>query len=87
MTRGHIATLSEKGQATIPADLRRALGLEPGDRLIFHLDENGLRVEKLPLSFEEVFGAVTPLNRPEDWEARLREAKEERADSRTHPRR
>ena len=82
MPRAHVSVLSEKGQVTIPADLRRALGLEPNDQLVFHLDEAGLRVEKLPLSFEEVYGSVAPLHRPEDWEARIRDAKEERSEAR-----
>lgn len=29
------ATLTSKGQITLPAALRRALGLRPGDRLVF----------------------------------------------------
>ncbi len=87
MTRAHVSTLSEKGQVTIPAELRRALGLEPNDQLVFRIDEDGLRLEKLPLSFEDVFGAVTPLQRPEDWDTRIREAKDERAESRARRRR
>lgn len=87
MTRAHVSTLTEKGQVTIPAELRRALGLEPNDQLVFRIDEDGLRIEKLPLSFEDVFGAVTPLRQPEDWDSRIREAKDERAESRARRRR
>lgn len=35
------ATLTSKGQTTIPIDIRRGLGLEPGDQLEFHLRSNG----------------------------------------------
>jgi AbrB family looped-hinge helix DNA binding protein len=35
------ATLTSKGQTTIPADIRKGLGLEPGDQIEFHLLSNG----------------------------------------------
>ncbi len=35
------ATLTSKGQATIPKDIRTGLGLEAGDRIEFHLLSNG----------------------------------------------
>jgi AbrB family looped-hinge helix DNA binding protein len=35
------ATLTSKGQITIPADIRRAMGLEPHDRVVFtRLDDD-----------------------------------------------
>ena len=35
------ATLTSKGQTTIPKDIRDGLGLAPGDQLDFHLLSNG----------------------------------------------
>jgi AbrB family looped-hinge helix DNA binding protein len=35
------ATLTSKGQTTIPKDIREGLGLRTGDRLEFHLLSNG----------------------------------------------
>jgi AbrB family looped-hinge helix DNA binding protein len=35
------ATLTSKGQATIPIDIRRGLGINLGDQLEFHLLSNG----------------------------------------------
>ena len=35
------ATLTSKGQATIPKDIRTGLGLKAGDRIEFHLLSNG----------------------------------------------
>ena len=35
------ATLTSEGQATIPIDIRRGLGINPGDLLEFHLLSNG----------------------------------------------
>ena len=39
-------TLSSKGQIVIPADLRQALGLEPGDRLLIRQDGQTLTLER-----------------------------------------
>lgn len=35
------ATLTSKGQTTIPADIRKGMGLEPGDKIEFHLLSDG----------------------------------------------
>ena len=35
------STLTSKGQTTIPKEIREALKLAPGDRLIYTLDEKG----------------------------------------------
>lgn len=35
------ATLTSKGQTTIPKDVREYLGLRPGDRMEFILEEGG----------------------------------------------
>jgi AbrB family looped-hinge helix DNA binding protein len=34
-----IATLSTKGQVVIPAEIRRKLGLQPGDQIVFDMDD------------------------------------------------
>lgn len=35
------AKITSKGQITLPAEMRRELGLKPGDRVDFHRNENG----------------------------------------------
>ena len=46
------ATLSSKGQATIPKPIREHLGLQPGDRVKFfvHPDGSVVLLPKLPAS-------------------------------------
>jgi|CXWL01.1.fsa_nt_gi AbrB family looped-hinge helix DNA binding protein len=36
------STLTSKGQVTLPVEIRRKLGLKPGDRLYFDLQDDGL---------------------------------------------
>ena len=43
------ATVTSKGQITIPIDIRTGLGIEPGDRINFVADEAG-RVSFLPVT-------------------------------------
>jgi AbrB family looped-hinge helix DNA binding protein len=35
------STLTSKGQVTIPREIRTRLGLQEGDRIVFHFDEQG----------------------------------------------
>lgn len=37
-----VITLSSKGQLVIPAQWRKLLGLQPGDRLVMRLEADGL---------------------------------------------
>jgi antitoxin PrlF len=38
------AKMTSKGQVTVPREIRRRLGVRPGDRLLFEEDGNGVRV-------------------------------------------
>jgi len=43
------------------------LGVRPGDRVGLSYEEGALRVTRTTSSITANFGAVEPLNRPEDW--------------------
>jgi len=48
-----VATLTSKGQITIPVEVRRKLGLKPGDRVDFVVGAGGevrLKAKKRPLA-------------------------------------
>lgn len=73
--------VSSKGQITISAGLRKAIGLRPGDDVVLIRQHDGtLKVERL-MSREELL-ALLPLARvpPIDWKAVREEIAEELAE-------
>ena len=56
------AKITSKGQITIPRDVRRMLGVRPGDRLLFESDEQGIRVR--PLLTESPFAKFRGIGNP-----------------------
>ena len=38
------AKITSKGQITIPREIRRTMGVQPGDRVLFESDKEGIRV-------------------------------------------
>ncbi len=52
------ATITSKGQITIPADIRRELGMKAGDRIDFVLNETTHRYEMRPTkgSIRDLYG-------------------------------
>jgi bifunctional DNA-binding transcriptional regulator/antitoxin component of YhaV-PrlF toxin-antitoxin module len=67
---------------TIPVDVRRALNLKPHDRVRVEYDaERGVAIVRpAPSAVLEIYGAVTPRERPEDFRARRQEAEQGIAD-------
>lgn len=45
-----IATLSSKSQLVLPAEIRRKLGIHPGDRLVVELEGDHAVIRKTPQS-------------------------------------
>lgn len=76
----YISTITSKGQVTVPVEIRRALGLKPQDKIIFRVVQGKVEVEPLPMTLEEAYGSVSPLETPEDFAAIRAAAREERAD-------
>ena len=42
----HIRSVTSKGQATIPADIRREAGIEAGDKVLFSFEDGRIVIEK-----------------------------------------
>jgi antitoxin PrlF len=60
------STLTNKGQTTIPKEVRAHLGLEPGDRIEYVIGSNGeVVLQAATLDLMELAGALSrPGNRP-----------------------
>ena len=72
-------TITSKGQVTIPSSIRKKMGVQPGDKIRFRDEGNGIRLVPVKRSLEEVFRSVKPLRPGVDIEDLIRIAKEERA--------
>jgi len=68
-----IATITAKGQVTIPKAIREALGLRQGDQLRWDLEDGGVRVRLVsPLDLTYLRGVEAGLQEwasPEDEQA------------------
>ena len=68
-----LATITAKGQVTIPKAIRDALNLRQGDQLRWDLDDGGVRVRRVsPLDLTYLRGVEAALEEwasPEDEEA------------------
>lgn len=69
-------TITSKGQATIPVEVRRILGVRPNEKIAFVLEGNQVRVVKPRSVVEETAGAFKS-NDPPLSAQELREAVEE----------
>jgi AbrB family looped-hinge helix DNA binding protein len=56
------ARITSKGQITVPREIRRLLGVRPGDGLLFENDESGTRVR--PARRESPFAKYRGIGNP-----------------------
>lgn len=80
----YMATLGPKGQVTIPAELRRRLGIQPNDKLLLRLRENKVEIESGIMTLEEVMGSVKPLDPAKSFKHQRNEAIEEHVEKVIH---
>lgn len=75
-------TVTTKGQVTIPIEVRRALGLEPNDKVEFVLEGDEARLRKRTSRVRDLAGSLPPLPPGMSVDQAIAEAKEERAQRR-----
>ena len=70
----HIATVSSKGQITLPAALRKQLGIEPGSQISFEADGKQLIIKpEKPIS--AYYGILKPYL-PADFDTEIPKEKD-----------
>lgn len=72
-----VGKLTAKGQVTIPRQVRELLGVKPHDQVLFRVQDGTVQLQRATLSLEDTFGAVEPLQRPEDFRSLRERAMEE----------
>ena len=79
-----VATVTSKGQLTVPIAVRRKLGIDPGDLVAFVIDgEDGARFRRVEHTVQSVRGLIpTPPWLPEtiDFDELIEEAMSDHAD-------
>ena len=81
-----VSTITSKGQVTIPAEVRRHLGVGTRDRIAFIIEPDGtvrLRAPRYP-NVASLRGAAGSLKKPLSWEEMRAIAREDRLQPR-HP--
>ncbi len=63
------STVTQKGQVTIPRDVRKLLGLRAHDRVVFEVEGEVVRLRRAESRALAGYGSVTPRKRPEDFTA------------------
>ena len=79
-----IATVTSKGQVTVPAEVRRHLGIKPGATVAFVIDGDEVRVRPPRFTLETVLGSIEPLSgtTTADFERQIEAAMDEAAERR-----
>ena len=62
-------TVTEKGQITIPQEIRRIMGLQPRDKVRFEVVGDTISIKRASSRLLQWFGSVAPRERPEDFRA------------------
>jgi AbrB family looped-hinge helix DNA binding protein len=74
-----IGSVTQRGQITIPAEVRKVLGVKPGSKLAFEIADDQVRLVPLKYTLETAFRSVSPLPKPISDKEMSRIAIEERA--------
>lgn len=77
--RQYTTTMTQRGQVTLPAHVRRVLGLKPREAVTFEVEGNNVRIVPAPFTVESVRGSVPALKEPKSLKEITAIAAEEHA--------
>ncbi len=73
-------TVTQRGQVTIPAEVRRLLGLKPKDKVVFKIRRGEVRLTPVAFTLSSAYGSATPLTKPGTLEQISQAAKDEKVE-------
>ena len=73
-------TITQRSQVTVPAEVRRVLGVKPRDRVTFTIADGEVRLRPVSYSLESAYGSVGPAAEPQDFDELSRAARDARAE-------
>ena len=75
--RNTTTRLTSKGQVTIPVEIRRALALQPRDRVEFAIVNGTATVRRVESQLDKIAGSVKSIGGPIDFKKLRAEVKED----------
>lgn len=63
----YTSSVSQKGQITLPADLRKELDIEPKDLVLIALEDGKIKIESAKGRLRSVYQSVPALDTPVEW--------------------
>jgi AbrB family looped-hinge helix DNA binding protein len=81
-----ITSITRGGQITLPAEVRRILGVRPRDKVAFAIEDHEVKLVPVRFTLETAAGSVKPATKTADIEKRIEESKEEMASASDLPR-
>ena len=76
-----VSAITQRGQVTMPVEVRRLLGLKPRDRVAFEIGENEVTLVPVRLTLESAYGSVSSPGEPQDFKKLSRRVKDARAEA------
>jgi len=69
-----LSTLSSNGQTTIPIEIRKWLGLQPSQKILYRIEEGRVVMEAAGASADELYGSLSAVGRKAGTEDEARAA-------------
>lgn len=71
------ASVTSRGQVTLPAEVRRLLGIAEGEKVLFVIEDGQVSLRKPRFTLKSVGGSVPPLTKKLTWKQMTEIAHEE----------
>ena len=79
--RQFTTTTTQRNQVTIPAEVRRILGIKPRDKVAFTVNDDGhVSITAAEFTLETAYGSVKPITDGRDLDEIVRDVKDEKAE-------